>query len=69
MAAFKPIIEPKSPTAFLTAHPLTSISEQAIKTPLLLGLNHDDGAMKTARMKSIFICYFCSILNGQEVVY
>lgn len=53
MAAFKPVVEPESPTAFLTAHPLTTISEQAMKTPLLFGHNHDDGAMKSARMESI----------------
>lgn len=49
MAAFKPVIEPESPTAFLTAHPLAAMSEQSIKTPLLFGVNHDDGAMKSAR--------------------
>lgn len=52
MAAFKPVIEPESPTAFLTVHPLTLIPEQAIKTPLLFGVTHDDGAMKSARKEN-----------------
>lgn len=49
MTAFKPVIEPESPSAFLTAHPLSSVSEQSTETPLLFGINHDDGAMKSAR--------------------
>lgn len=62
MVAFKPVIEAESPTAFLTAHPLTSVSEQSTKTPLLFGLNYDDGAMKSARRKSIDNHLVCTLM-------
>lgn len=55
MATYKPVIEPESPTAFLTTHPLTSIPEQSVATPLLFGVNYDDGAMKSARKRIYLI--------------
>lgn len=48
---FTPVVEPKSPTAFITEHPRDVMPTIAAKIPFLTGINADEGLLKSAGTK------------------
>lgn len=53
--AFMPVIESKSPQAFLTEHPRDEIAERSLKIPFLTGNTYDEGVLKSAGGKMDFL--------------
>lgn len=53
MVPFPPVIEPNLPGAFITEHPLDTIPENSLRTPLMTGITFDDGLLKTSGIQNL----------------
>lgn len=56
MVAFPPVVEAPGPNAFISEHPRDVTEVHGDSIPYIIGINLDEGALKTARMYLLFIC-------------
>lgn len=66
MVAFQPVVEPDLPGAFLTKHPRDILKETPQNIPLLTGITHDEGLIKSAgkrssQMATVLVTHFLHI--------
>lgn len=50
---FPPVVEPDLPGAFITKHPRETIGKDTRAIPLVIGINFDEGLLKSARETNI----------------
>lgn len=53
MIPFPPVVEPPGPDAFLTVSPKNETIPHGFSLPLMIGVNSDDGAMKSIPILNI----------------
>lgn len=45
---FKPVVEPNVPGAFITDHPRDKLTENSLNRSLLIGINFNEGLIKSS---------------------